>query len=335
MATESSSSPLPIIDLAPLSSNNPSTEALQNLSYSLSNAFSTTGFAYLINPPISFSHADIFALAQSLFSLPPSEKGSIAKESFRPENSNTYRGYFPAQASSDNLKEGFEIGPPDAVPQIEAPRAKINLTEPNVWPRAFVGREKVEQLHRQLQTLSQHILSLLALALQKPPTYFDYMHQDSISTLRLLHYPTNEKRHEFCCTPHTDSGILTVLHQDSTGGLEVWSQDGETWLPAPYVQGSVIVNVGDLLSKISGGKFEATRHRVRSAPVGKSRYSVPFFFEPGVACMVKSAVDADDSGSLYGEHVLGKMKGWVEFQDVGGKNDLVIETVNEVAAIDF
>ncbi|KAL9636311.1 MAG: hypothetical protein Q9164_002893 [Protoblastenia rupestris] len=335
MSINSPPSALPIIDLAPLCTLNPSTEVIQSLSQSLSDAFSTTGFAYLINSPISLDHTEIFALAHSFFSLSLSEKNMIAKKSFCSENSNTYHGYFPAQAGSDNLKEGFEIGPPDPILQIHDPRAKISLTEPNVWPTVFLGRQKAERLHRELQTLSQRLLSLLAIALGKPLDYFSYMHPDSISTLRLLHYPATSHPQEFCCTPHTDSGILTLLHQDSTGGLEVLSQDhdnNETWLPAPYVPGSIVVNIGDLMSKVSGGRFKATYHRVRSSP-GRSRYSVPFFFEPGVGCLVKSAVEPSDPGVLYGEHVLGKMRGWVEFQDLE-KGGLVVESVEEVGEVE-
>jgi isopenicillin N synthase-like dioxygenase len=152
-------------------------------------------------------------------------------------------------------------------------------------------------------------------------SFFDHYLTDSLSTLRLLHYPPvpNSRRQELICTPHTDSGILTLLHQDQTGGLEVRNSDGD-WISAPYVPGSIVVNIGDLMAKLSGNRWVATFHRVRSfqregvQPMG--RYSVPFFFEPGLKCVVKS-VDGDET--IYGEHVLEKMKGWVEFQDLVGE----------------
>ena len=350
--------PLPIIDLAPLSDPTPDPKSIANLSHTLSQAFSTafstTGFAYLINAPLTFSDTDIFALAASFFSLTEESKLSVAKQSFRRANPNSYRGYFPPQAGHDNLKEGLEIGPPQPVPQVHDPRAKINLTEPNVWPEdaEFVAkRRQLENLHGEMQGLSEKLLSLLAVALDKPADYFTYMMKDSLSTLRLLHYPpvaasaptdrgngTGEHKHqELCCTPHTDSGILTLLHQDSTGGLEVLlptrntesgEEEGGEWIPAPYVPNSIVVNVGDLMARLSGGRFKATVHRVRSSP-GKDRFSVPFFFEPGMECVVRKAVEEmevdevgggvvkkEDEGVVYGWHVLEKMKGWVEFQDV-------------------
>ena len=165
------------------------------------------------------------------------------------------------------------------------PRAKINLTEANAWPTnvGFEGkRAQLERLYAEMQALARRLLGLLAVALEMPEDGFAYMMEQSLSTLRLLHYPpvkastggsdTHEHPHqEYCCTPHTDSGILTLLQQDATGGLEVLlphrdpgtgEQDGEgEWIPAPYVPNSIVVNVGDLMARVSGGRFKATVHR--------------------------------------------------------------------------
>lgn len=173
------------------------------------------------------------------------------------------------------------------------------------------------------------LLSLLAITLGKEPSYFDPYLEGSVSTLRYLHYPAIDPpspQQGLCCTPHTDSGILTLLHQDSTGGLEILNRDGR-WTAAPYVPGSIVVNIGDLMAKVSGGRFRATCHRVRSSP-GQDRYSVPFFFEPGVNCAVQSVDDGDVI--VYGEHVLSKMQGWIEFQDLEKSSGIV----EHVAAVE-
>jgi isopenicillin N synthase-like dioxygenase len=201
------------------------------------------------------------------------------------------------------------------------------------------------------------------MSLGKPADFFDPYLADSLSTLRLLHYPPCETTAtttpssssndtysrestttpppepsdpvKLSCTPHTDSGILTLLHQDSTGGLEVQDSSGK-WVPAPYIPESIVVNIGDLMAKVSGGRFVATMHRVRAPPASTisvdkqpdakmeedvdgsrakfGRFSVPFFFEPGENCVVR-AVDDDDTGSgiVYGEHMRAKMKTWVEY----------------------
>ncbi|KAM0716456.1 hypothetical protein Q7P37_007901 [Cladosporium fusiforme] len=235
----------------------------------------------------------------------------------------------PPGRQQDNLKEGLELGPKEPLPQHPSTRPqKFNLAEPTIWPStpAFQpSRTRLETLYAELQALSSTLLSLLAISLDKPADHFAPYLTDSLSTLRLLHYPPQPnpplKLHQhltpLCCTPHTDSGILTLLHQDPTGGLEVLNASGH-WIPAPYVPGSLVVNIGDLLARVSGGKFVATQHRVRTNEGGESgdgmgRFSVPFFFEPGEACVVRS-VDGGE-GVVYGEYVRAKMGTWVEYQD--------------------
>ncbi|PGH14889.1 hypothetical protein AJ79_02752 [Helicocarpus griseus UAMH5409] len=349
MATTFSS--LPIVDLTSL--KNPSAglsrEERNNLASQLFNVFATTGFAYLVNHPLSFDHEALFELCREYFALPIEEKMKLAKKSFCKDNLNTYRGYFPTQPdlATDNLKEGFEIGPPNLVPRpstsdgdTNAP--KISLSEPNVWPApsVFPSRPKLEQLYHELQSLSSTLLSILAVSLGKDADFFASYLTDSLSTLRLLHYPPNSSmklstsapgekpagpKEKLSCTPHTDSGILTLLHQDATGGLEVQDAGGN-WVAAPYVPGSIVVNIGDLMAKVSGGRFVATMHRVRApAPAaspnkgenGGGRFSVPFFFEPGEKCVIRSVDDEDGVDAVvYGDHVRAKMKTWVEFRDL-------------------
>lgn len=161
--------------------------------------------------------------------------------------------------------------------------------------------------------------------------------RNSVSTLRMLHYPGHANltatdsedplQQELSCTPHTDSGLLTLLHQDATGGLEVLNAEG-AWIPAPHVPGSIVVNVGDLMAKMSGGRFVATMHRVRSAAT--ERFSVPFFSEPGVDAMVGEC----GKEVRYEEFVLDKMGTWVEFQDEMEEMEIMsaVSTSSEVRA---
>ncbi|KAL8721286.1 MAG: hypothetical protein Q9225_001990 [Loekoesia sp. 1 TL-2023] len=325
--------PLPVIDLSPVSLPQVDQTNINLLAAQLGKAFETEGFAYLVNVPLTFSHDRVFAIAKSFFQRSQADKLRLVKKSFQSNNSNTYRGYFPAQAGSDNLKEGFEVGPSDLPIAPEWAKERINLTEANVWPPEPVVpgfRRETEKLYGELQGLSSKLLSLLAIALGKEPSYFDHYLRGSVSTLRYLHYPAvnlPSPQQELCCTPHTDSGILTLLHQDSTGGLEVLTPDSR-WVAAPYVPGSLVVNIGDLMAKVSGGRFRATYHRVRSFP-GMDRYSVPFFFEPGVDCTI-GGVDEDGGAVIYGDHVLTKMKGWVEFRDLEKSSGIV----EHVAAVE-
>ncbi|KAJ5108371.1 Gibberellin 20-oxidase [Penicillium angulare] len=339
-------SSLPVVDVGPLGSpSGASKDELAALSNRLYEVFATTGFAYLVNVPLSYKHEEVFKMSREFFALPEEEKMKLSKRSFRRDHHNTYRGYFPTQPelANDNLKEGFEMGPAQPIPtqSTTSPSSKFNLAEPNVWPDAtiFSFQSQLETLYAELQTLASKLLSLLAVSLGKPENYFAPYLNDSLSTLRLLHYPAvasaasgskpmESDEVKLSCTPHTDSGILTLLHQDSTGGLEVRNSTGE-WVAAPYIPESLVVNIGDLMAKVSGGRFVATMHRVRAPGLRPSassiasqnsessalgRISVPFFFEPGENCLVRS-VDGDEGFVLYGEHVREKMKTWVEFQD--------------------
>ncbi|KAF2733943.1 Clavaminate synthase-like protein [Polyplosphaeria fusca] len=325
-------SSLPIIDVGALREQKLPSE-VDHLSRQLYDAFSTTGFAYLTNLPLGFDHEEIFGLSREFFALPLVEKMKLAKQSFHPKNQNTYRGYFPIQPhlALDNLKEGFELGLPGQDCTTSTLRAKINLSEPNVWPsgNVFTKRERLEQMYGELQAFASQLLSLLAVSLGKGPGFFDSWLVNSLSTLRLLHYPAvsqgpksvyDDGPVKLSCTPHTDSGILTLLHQDTTGGLEVLNASGE-WVAAPYVPGSIVVNIGDLMATVSGGRFSATMHRVRAPPpkagADFGRFSIPFFFEPGEQCVVIS-VDGSEESVVYGEHVKKKMSTWVEFQEDSG-----------------
>ncbi|KAL2366674.1 hypothetical protein RJZ56_000259 [Blastomyces dermatitidis] len=305
---------LPIVDLSPLkSSHELGAEQQKDLASQLYNVFATTGFAYLVNHPLSFDHQVLFDISRDFFALPTEEKMK----------------YFPMQPdlASDNLKEGFEIGPQKSIPQTPASNSisnathlpKINLSEPNVWPApaVFPSRAKLELLHNELQALASTLLSLLAISLGSDADAD--VHPDPL---------------KLSCTPHTDSGILTLLHQDATGGLEVQNADGK-WVAAPYVPKSIVVNIVDLMAKVSCGRFVATMHRVRAPPATaptsisassanaaaamqqSGRFSMPFFFEPGEKCLIKSVDDElGVDAVVYGEHVRAKMKTWVEFQDL-------------------
>ncbi|KAL2367155.1 hypothetical protein RJ035_005354 [Blastomyces gilchristii] len=320
---------LPIVDLSPLkSSHELGAEQQKDLASQLYNVFATTGFAYLVNHPLSFDHQVLFDISRDFFALPTEEKMK----------------YFPMQPdlASDNLKEGFEIGPQKSIPQTPASNSisnathlpKINLSEPNVWPApaVFPSRAKLELLHNELQALASTLLSLLAISLGKEADFFSSYLTDSLSTLRLLHYPpTSSTSTQF---QGGGDGILTLLHQDATGGLEVQNADGK-WVAAPYVPKSIVVNIVDLMAKVSCGRFVATMHRVRAPPATaptsisassanaaaamqqSGRFSVRFFFEPGEKCLIKSVDDElGVDAVVYGEHVRAKMKTWVEFQDL-------------------
>lgn len=91
MSTSFSS--LPVVDVGALKDPNVPSEDIAQLSQKLYDVFATTGFAYLINPPLTFDHEEIFELSREFFAMPLDQKMKLAKKSFRPTHANTYRGY--------------------------------------------------------------------------------------------------------------------------------------------------------------------------------------------------------------------------------------------------
>ena len=112
----------------------------------------------------------------------------------------------------------------------------------------------------------------------------------------LIYYPprsTNPSIAGFGAAPHSDFGTLTLLAQDDVGGLQVQDRSGD-WISAEPIDGTFVVNVGDLLARWSNGRFESTPHRVVN-PVGKKRYSVVMFVDPKWDSIVEPV-------TLAGEH---------------------------------
>ena len=106
--------------------------------------------------------------------------------------------------------------------------------------------------------------------------------------LRLLHYPPISKNSPsdlYGSAPHTDFGCLTILAQDEIGGLQVQTREGE-WIDVPKLEGSFVVNVGDMLSRYTNGLLRSTPHRVINKS-GRERFSCPFFFDPHTTAVVQ------------------------------------------------
>ena len=149
---------------------------------------------------------------------------------------------------------------------------------PNQWPEWLPGfREDVMSYFDAVIALGNQLFRAFAIALDLPETFFVDRATKPTSQLRLLHYPANglpmDQRH-LGISAHSDFECFTILNQRSAG-LQVMNSANE-WVEAPPLEGTFIVNIGDLIEGGTNGRFKATQHRVVNT--GKERYSLPMFF---------------------------------------------------------
>jgi isopenicillin N synthase-like dioxygenase len=151
--------------------------------------------------------------------------------------------------------------------------------------------------------LARKMIRIFALALELPEDYFDAATTHPGADAVFIHYPgvqaQDPDKIDVGLGAHTDIQCLTLLWQDMSGGLQVLSADGE-WLDAAPIEGTLVVNIGDLLSRLSNNKFKSTVHRVYNRQKS-SRYAMPFFlgFNPEAMCSVVPTCIDEDHPALY------------------------------------
>ena len=233
--------------------------------------------------------------ARTFFALPDEEKSAIAME----RGGRAWRGWFPVggelTSGIPDLKEGLYFG-------AELPAGDPRpMHGPNLFPVRPAGlRDAVLAYTDALTAAGQEVLRAIAIALGHDRSWFeDGMTREPLTLFRIFHYPPDSSGtvEQWGVGEHTDYGLLTLLRQDQTGGLEVRAVDG-SWIDAPPIAGTFVCNIGDMLARISGGSYRSTAHRVRNAS-GRGRLSFPFFLDPGW--------DADVLGVRYGDYVLSKV----------------------------
>jgi isopenicillin N synthase-like dioxygenase len=173
--------------------------------------------------------------------------------------------------------------------------------------------------------LGHHVIAGIALSLGLNESYFaDRYTADPLVLFRIFNYPpapaSEDPDSAWGVGEHTDYGLLTILKQDETGGLEVKTKS--RWIEASPVPGSFVCNIGDMLDRLTGGLYCSTPHRVRNTS-RRNRLSFPFFFDPNFKAEVTPIAPDDithddwkerwDKTSVhafrgtYGEYLLGKV----------------------------
>jgi isopenicillin N synthase-like dioxygenase len=276
---------IPVIDISSLGGD-PAAEAA--VVAQIRRACEATGFFYIAHHGIApATVAEIFRQSRRFFALPLAARSAIHLT-----RSMHYRGYLPIgergadRARKPDLLESFTVGR-ELGADDPSVRAGVPLHGPNQWPDGLPGfREALLDYHGQLDALARRLLVGFALALGLPRDGLDASHRDPINSIRLLHYPPQpDPGFELLgARPHTDTGIFTILLQDEHLGLEVADEAGE-WLVMPPIPGTFVINIAEVMTALTNGRYASARHRVVNA-YGADRYSVPFFVNPDYDAMV-------------------------------------------------
>jgi isopenicillin N synthase-like dioxygenase len=213
-----------------------------------------------------------------------------------------------SRAQAPDLKESFEIGREGA------------KGTPNNWPDASKDEEAGEfksvmlEFHDTCKKLHIEVMRAIAVGMGLNEDYFDGYTDIGDNTLRLLHYPEVKKdvfksnKLQVRAGEHTDYGSITLLFQDNRGGLQVKSPNG-TFVDATPIEGTVVINAGDLLARWSNDTIKSTLHRVVEPPapeegdVHPARYSIAYFCNPNFESQIEAIA------GTYGSEKERKYKG--------------------------
>ena len=250
-------------------------------------ALSTIGFAYIAGHNVAPALREAaFDASREFHASPLERKQSIAINGF-------HRGYMGmatstivtssvAKVTRPNMSESLMLMhelPPDDPGLV----AGLPLQGPNQWPDWIPDfKPRVTRYIAEVDALSRYIVQLIAMSLGLPAHALDHHFEQPTTFLRLLHYPPQapQEDEQIGSAPHTDYGIITLLAQDDSGGLQVRPRGGE-WIDAPPLPGTFVLNVADMLARWTNNRYVSTPHRVINRS-GGDRYSLPYFFDAGM-----------------------------------------------------
>ena len=245
----------------------------------LGRSFEEYGFAVIADHGIPQALIDeAEAKAKQFFALPDEVKrgyaipGGGGARGYTPFGIETAKG-----ATAHDLKEFWHVGR-----ELPAGHRFRQLMSDNIWPEEIPGfKSTFLKLYDAFDEAGLKILSAIARYLRLDPQYFDATVENGNSVLRLLHYPPQEANSggHMRAGAHEDINTITLLLGAEEAGLELLTKDGR-WIPVSPEPGQLVVNIGDMLQRLTNGVLRSTSHRVvNPAPERKShaRYSMPFF----------------------------------------------------------
>ncbi|HEY0355921.1 MAG TPA: 2-oxoglutarate and iron-dependent oxygenase domain-containing protein [Flavisolibacter sp.] len=280
---------IPVVDLAEFLSGDESKK--QKFVQQLGKAYEEVGFVAVKNHGIPDALiADLYKNVKEFFELPEEVKLSYEKKELAGQRGYTSFGREHAKGSeAPDLKEFFQYG------QIVEDNDPVRSEYPdNVEVKEIPDFNKtLFSAYKNFERSGRALLKAIALYLNLDENYFEeYVHNGN-SILRAIHYPpiTREPQSAIRAEQHEDINLITLLVGASADGLEILTKKNE-WVGVTSLPEQIVVNVGDMLQRLTNNKLKSTTHRVVNPPRelwSTSRYSIPFFLHPkagmSLACL--------------------------------------------------
>ena len=271
---------IPEVDLAQYRTGDPAQK--QSFVDRLGEAYETVGFVAVKHHGIPDELVNKFyQLVEDFFDMPQSVKDKYEIAELHGQRGYTSFGKEHAKGSeAPDLKEFWQFGQTvrDDDPVAQEYPANVEVDELPEFNDTGVA------LYKAFEESGRDLLRAIALHLDLPESYFDEHIHNGNSILRAIHYPpiTQEPKSSIRAEQHEDINLITLLVGASAEGLELFTKKNE-WIPVMAPRGYIIVNVGDMLQRLTNNKLRSTTHRVVNPPKEKwhtHRYSIPFFLHP-------------------------------------------------------
>jgi isopenicillin N synthase-like dioxygenase len=281
---------IPVIDVAPALAGG---SGLERVAAQVREASERVGFFYVKGhgvPPAIIDGA--FAASREFHALPLEDKLALKLNQnnigYLPVNESMQRASTVHKATRPNYNESFFISR-DRGPDHPDVLAGTPLRGRNQWPAGHEGmRAAMVRYFEAMVALGERTLPVLDRALGMPAGFFAPLFADEAHVnLRFLHYPPQEMDdpEQFGQGPHTDNSFITFLAREDTPGLAVRLPSGE-WLAPPLIEGTFLVNLGNIMKRWSNDRFLSTPHGVVNDS-GRDRYSIAFFYSPDVTARIE------------------------------------------------
>ncbi len=280
---------IPVVDLAAFTNGDDA--AKQAFVQQLGTAYEQVGFVAVKNHGISDELiANLYTQVQQFFGMPTADKKKYEIAGLAGQRGYTSFGKEHAKGfDAPDLKEFFQFGQEvaEGEPERELYPDNVVVTEiPDFTPSLLTA-------FRGFETAGAALLRATALFLNLDETYFaEHVHNGN-SILRAIYYPpiTEEPASAIRAEQHEDINLITLLVGASADGLEILNMQGE-WVPVTSLPEQIVVNVGDMLQRLTNNRLKSTTHRVVNPPREKwstPRFSIPFFLHPkkemNLACL--------------------------------------------------